>query len=80
VRRYEESRQWPLPSYDPGHVRESISASGVMYTIADEARPQGNPMTCRRTHLAGGVDALRSAMNLLKTSCGDWVAIGRNET
>jgi len=37
-----------------------MSASGVMHMIAEEARLQGIPMTCRRIQLAGGVDALKS--------------------
>lgn len=58
VRRYEPCSQWLLPSYDPGHIGEPMSSSGVMHMITEEARLQGISMTCRSIRLAGAVDAI----------------------
>lgn len=60
VRRYEPGSQWLLPSYDPGHIGEPMSSSGVMHMITEEARLQGMSMKCRSIRVAGAVDALRS--------------------
>jgi len=60
VRRYEPGSQWLLPSYDPGHIGEPMSASSVMHMITEEARLQGISMTCRSIRVAGAVDALKS--------------------
>ena len=60
VRRYGEKSQWLLPTYDPGHVGDPMSASGVMHMITEEARLQGISMTCRSIRVAGAVDALKS--------------------